>query len=339
MVKHVLDIIRQSASKKWRSFYILPMILVVFTLIISLISIIHVYTSPYNYKEVEFNIPKGSKTWATLHHLHENGILPHPIITLAGAVFINGSPKITAGDYLFEAGASPYEVMNKLIKGTVITHQLTFPEGLTVHEITSLINQDTRLSGTVNSDPNEGSLFPSTYYIHRNQNRNELVQKMTKAMDKVIDQLMGSNTNPYIKTREDLITFASILEREAATPSELPKIAGVFVNRLKIGMRLQSDPTVIYGMTLGKYKLDSPLTRQDLKVDSDYNTYTRFGLPKTAICCPGLAALEAASNPENTPALYFVLDDDGKRHIFSVTYKEHLNHIRRIRNSLKVTDE
>ena len=137
----------------------------------------------------------------------------------------------------------------------------------------------------------------------------------------------------------DLIIFASILEREAATPQELSKIAGVFINRLKKGMRLQSDPTVIYGMTLGKSSLGRLLTRQDLKVDSPYNTYTRAGLPAGAICCPGLAALEAAVHPEETNELFFVLDTDEKQHRFSITYKEHLEHIRRIRKTLRVNHE
>jgi UPF0755 protein len=339
MIKQVLDIVRQSASKRWRSFYIFPALLVGVTLIISIMSMTHMYTSAYNYKEVEFNIPNGSKTWATLNQLHEQGILPNPIVILFGMLFINGSPRLIAGEYTFKAGATPYEVMDKIIKGNVVTHQLTFPEGLTVHEIITLISNDPRLTGSLSTVPNEGSLFPSTYYIHRHQDRNELIQKMTATMDKVVAELLKSNKNPYIKSKEDLIIFASMLEREAATPSELPKIAGVFVNRLNKGMRLQSDPTVIYGITLGKQPLNRPLNRQDLKVDSDHNTYTRVGLPKTAICCPGLAALEAAATPEDTPTLYFVLEENGKHHLFSVTYKEHLDHIRRIRNSLKVTHE
>lgn len=339
MAKRIIDILRQSASKKWRSFYILPAFLAVLTVVISLTSMIHIYTSPYNYREIEFTIPKGAKTWATLNQLYEQGIVPHPLITLPGALFINGSPKILAGDYVFKAGASPSDIMDMLIKGQVITHQLTFPEGLTVHEIITMISQDQRMTGAIKQQPKEGFLFPSTYYIHRHQDRNELIQKMTSTMDKVVAELFATNTNPYIKTKEDLIIFASILEREAANPAELAKIAGVFVNRLKEGMRLQSDPTVIYGMTLGKHTLDRPLTRQDLKIDSDHNTYTRFGLPKTAICCPGLASLEAASKPQETKDLYFVLEENGKHHLFSVTYKEHLEHIRRIRNKLRNTDE
>lgn len=339
MVKRILNRLKQSASLKWRSFYILPTIVALSTFFLAIISLGHIFTSPYNFIEKEINIPKHAKTWDTLTRLYNEGILPHPIITIGGALFINGSPKIIAGDYVFKAGASPQEMMTMLQKGWVLAHRLTFPEGWTVHEILTEINNDTRLSGTISETLPEGSLFPSTYYIHRNQDRTQLIQTMTKTMGKVTAELMQSNKNPFIKTQKDLIIFASMLEREAANPEELPKIAGVFINRLKKGMRLQSDPTVIYGMTLGKSKLDRPVNRQDLKVDSDYNTYTRSGLPKGPICCPGLAALEASAHPTTTQELYFVLEHDGKAHRFSITYKEHLEHIRRIRNTLKVANE
>lgn len=339
MVKQFLNSLKQSASKKWRSFYIHHLLIVGCTLILFIISLIHIFIEPYNISEKEINIPKNARTWDTLTQLYNEGILPHPIISISGALFINGSPKIMAGNYVFKAGASPKEIMLILQKGLVLSHRLTFPEGRTVHEIIAQINDDDRLSGTLNLSILEGALFPSTYYIHRNHDRNLLVQKMIDTMAKVATELMATNKNPFIKTMEDLIIFASILEREAATPEELPQIAGVFVNRLKKGMRLQSDPTVIYGMTLGKSSLGRFLNRQDLKVDSEYNTYTRTGLPKGPICCPGLAALEAAAHPDTTNELYFVLDHDRKQHRFSVTYKEHLEHIRRIRNTLKVTHE
>ena len=339
MVKRILNSLKQSSSLKWRSFYILPLVLIVCTFLFALISLVHIFTSPYNFIEKEINIPKQARTWDTLNKLYHEGILPHPIITISGALFINGSPKIMAGDYVFKAGASPQEMMTMLHKGWVLAHRLTFPEGWTVHEILTEINNDQRLSGTISGTLSEGSIFPSTYYIHRNQDRNKLIQTMTKTMDKVTHELMQSNKNPFIKTSKDLIVFASMLEREAANPDELSKISGVFINRLNKGMRLQSDPTVIYGMTLGKSSLGRPVNRQDLKVDSDYNTYTRSGLPKGPICCPGLAALEAAAHPATTNELYFVLEHDGKAHRFSITYKEHLEHIRRIRNALKVANE
>lgn len=339
MVKRILNTLKQSASQKWRSFYIHHILIVICSLILFAISLIHIFTAPYNVIEKEIIIPKSARTWDTLTRLYNKGILPHPIISISGALLINGSPKIMAGDYVFKAGAAPNEIMLILQKGLVVSHRLTFPEGWTIHEITAHINNDNRFSGTLTTHISEGILFPSTYYIHRNHDRNQLVKKMITIMNKATTKLMTTNQNPFIKTVDDLIIFASLLQREAAAPHELPKIAGVFVNRLKKGMRLQSDPTVIYGLTLGKSNLGRPLTRKDLKIDSDYNTYTRAGLPKGAICCPGLAALEAAVHPDETNELYFVLDHDGKQHRFSVTYKEHLDHIRRIRNTLKVTHE
>jgi UPF0755 protein len=339
MVKRILNSLKQSASLKWRSFYILPSILIIFTFFLALISLVYIFTTPYNFIEKEINIPKNARTWDTLNNLYNEGILPHPLISISGAIFINGSPKIMAGDYVFKAGAAPQEIMTMLQKGWVLAHRLTFPEGWTVHEILTEINKDMRLSGTISGTISEGSIFPSTYYIQRHQDRNHLIQTMITTMDKVTHELMQSNENPFIKSTHDLIVFASMLEREAANPDELPKIAGVFINRLTKGMRLQSDPTVIYGITLGKSGLGRPLNRQDLKVDSDYNTYTRSGLPKGPICCPGLAALEAAAHPTTTDELYFVLEHDGKAHRFSITYKEHLEHIRRIRNALKVANE
>ncbi|MDP3640972.1 MAG: endolytic transglycosylase MltG [Alphaproteobacteria bacterium] len=339
MVKQILNSLKQSASLKWRSFYILPSTLIVCTFFLALISLVHIFINPYNFTEKEINIPKSARTWDTLTRLYSEGVLPHPLISIGGALFINGSPKIIAGDYVFKAGASPQKMMIMLQKGLILAHRLTFPEGWTIHAILTEINGDIRLSGSISDPIPEGSIFPSTYYIHRNQDRNQLIQTMTETMNKVTDELMKSNQNPFIKTTKDLIIFASILEREAATPGELPQIAGVFINRLKIGMRLQSDPTVIYGMTLGKSSLGRPVNRQDLKVDSDHNTYTRPGLPKGPICCPGLAALEAAAHPSTTNELYFILEHDGKAHRFSITYKEHLEHIRRIRNALKVANE
>jgi UPF0755 protein len=339
MIKRSLNNLKQSASLKWRSFCIHPITITICTLILFAVSLVHIFTAPYNFIEKEINIPKSARTWETLAKLYNEGILPHPIITISGALFINGSPKIIAGDYVFKAGSTPKEIMFMLQKGLVLSHRSTFPEGWTVCEIITQINNDDRLSGTLTPLALEGTLFPSTYYIHRNHNRNQLVKKMADTMIKITTELMTTNQNPFIKTGDDLIIFASILEREAATPQELSKIAGVFINRLKKGMRLQSDPTVIYGMTLGKSSLGRLLTRQDLKVDSPYNTYTRAGLPAGAICCPGLAALEAAVHPEETNELFFVLDTDEKQHRFSITYKEHLEHIRRIRKTLRVNHE
>jgi UPF0755 protein len=331
--------IKKGAPKMWRSFLIPTIIISCLAVLLLIISTIYIFKEPYNPTEIEINIPKGAKTWNILSILHNKGILPYPLLTLTGSLLVNGSSKVLAGEYIFKAGASPAEIMQMLQQGDVVEHKLTFPEGLTVYEIITQINLDNRFKNKINGIPEEGSLFPSTYHIHKHQDRNQLLIKMQETMKKITSELLQKNHNPYIKSAKDLIIFASILEKEAANPEEMPRIAGVFVNRLRQGMRLQSDPTVIYGLTLGKFKLDRPITRKDLKIDSAYNTYTRDFLPIGAICCPGLAALEAAAHPAQTNELYFVLEKDGKRHCFSVTYKEHLEHTRRIRHLKRTINE
>lgn len=333
MVKQFINIIKQSASKTWRSFFILPTIAIIITFALALVSLLHMYTSPYTLAVKEINIHKGANTWATLSSLYDEGILPHPLITLMGSFTLYGSSKIQAGEYLFNPGLSPTEVMKMLREGQVVEHIITFPEGLTAHEILIQINNDERLAGENLITVKEGSLFPSTYNIHRNQSKQLLVKTMIDKMNMVITEVMKSNKNPFIKTSMDLIIFASILEKEAANPDELSRISGVFVNRLKKKMRLQSCPTAMYAKTLGKQKFSLPLTYNDLGINSEYNTYRRVGLPIGPICCPGLLALEAAANPLDTNELFFVFD--GKKHYFSVTYKQHLDRKRQIQNAIK----
>jgi UPF0755 protein len=337
MIKYFLNIVQKSALKLRRSFFILPIALVICTVVLSYISLIHFYTAPYTFNQKEINIPKGTSTWDALSVLHQFKILPHPLITLASTVLFYDSYKIMAGDYLFTVGLSPREVMTMLRTGQVIEYIITFPEGWTVHEILTAINNDNRLSGKVMTAVDEGSLFPSTYNIQCHQPREQLIHTMRTKMDSIVKELMISNQNPFIKTARDLIIFASILEKEAAIPEELPRISGVFINRLKKKMRLQSCPTVIYAKTLGKQKLQKMLTYDDLKLDSEYNTYRRSGLPIGAICCPGINALKAAVHPAKTNELFFIFD--GEKHYFSVTYKEHLERKRNIRNTIRIINE
>lgn len=333
MIKKLISILQKSASKKWRSFFVLPIVILIITLILSLYSLLYLYSSSYNLTIKEVSIPKGATTWKTLSHLNKEGILPHPLIALIGSVTTHGSVRIQAGEYLFTAGISAKDVMRMLREGQVIEHIITFPEGRTAYEIMAQINSDERLSGENVVSVKEGSLFPSTYNIQRNQSKRLLIQKMHKKMNNITSTILQSNQNPFIKTAEELIIFASILEKEAATLEELPRISGVFVNRLKKKMRLQSCPTAMYAKTLGKEKFSRPLTYNDLEIDSDYNTYQREGLPIGPICCPGLRALEAAAHPLDTNELFFVFD--GKKHYFSVTYQQHLERKRQIKTRAK----
>lgn len=333
MINRIVDIFKQGASILWRSFCLRTVLILLATGLLSLVSIVHIYTTPYTKNNTEISIPKGLRTWTTLSLLHEQKVIPSPFVTLIGAMFINGSVKIIAGDYAFKATMSAKDIMRMLSTGKVIEYTITFAEGRSVHDIMLQLKNDDRLTGSIQDHLPEGSLFPSTYIFRKNHSRQHLIHRMTQTMNFVVSALMETNANPFIKTPYELIIFASILEKEAASLEELPRIAGIFVNRLQKKMRLQSDPTVIYGMTLGKNSLGRPLNRQDLKVDSDYNTYARHGLPKTPICCPGFAALKAAAHPKKTDEFYFILD--GKNHLFSVTYQEHLEKKRLIRKEKK----
>ncbi|MCP5322486.1 MAG: endolytic transglycosylase MltG [Candidatus Paracaedibacteraceae bacterium] len=323
MIKKILGFNLQSALTKWRSFFVLGSFALLCVVIGWLTYAYYVYSNPYNPTQKEITIIKGSSTLDALFLLYKEKILPHPYLTITFAIFMRSPFKFVAGEYLFPTNAPPKQIFKILRMGQVLEHKFVFPEGLTTHEIVTSINNDPRLSGALNIKIPEGSLFPSTYKLQRNSDRMQLIKVMQDNMNKLAKELMKTNQNPFIKTEEQLITFASILEKEAAIPEELPRIAGVFVNRLKNHMRLQSCPTVIYAKTLGKTKTSNILTYEDLKIESEYNTYKKNGLPIGPICCPGLNALKAAAYPMNTTELFFVFD--GKQHHFSVTYKEHLN--------------
>ncbi len=317
-----------SARKNLRSFFL--WLKLSFLLFLSLLSFLcfWVYTSPYVKSNSVITVHKGESTRTVLKRLHRKKILPHHFISLSGAFLFNGSTQILAGEYQIPQNATPRDVIQILNDGSsLILHKLTFPEGIYTQEILQSLGANPKLSGELLQAPPEGSLFPDTYHFYKNHNRSDFIKMMSSNMAQTTLKLFSKNQNPYIKTPQDLIIFASLLEREAATPQEMPRIAGVFVNRLKKRMRLQSDPTVVYALTEGKYRLNRNLKKDDLKIDSDYNTYRRHGLPKGPICCPGLSALKAATHPQLHNELYFVLTSDKTNHHFSRTYHDHVNYI------------
>jgi UPF0755 protein len=303
----------------------------VFLLCIGAFIPIYVYETHTTPIEYTFSVPKGQSTFATLKLLHANKVLPHSYLVIIGTVLTQGRIKIMAGDYFIPQNSTVPEIMHQLARGQVIQYKLTFAEGLTTHEIVTKIMDTPYLTGEITSTPKEGDLFPSTYHVTSPYNKQALINTLQTKMQEVASAVFQTNTNPFIHSVHELIVLASIIEKEAANHSEMARISGVFVNRLNLKMRLQSDPTTAYGITQGKIKLPRPLTRQDLRHESEHNTYHIAGLPVGPICCPGLAALKAAAHPQKTPELYFILEESGKSHIFSVTYKDHLNHIARIK--------
>lgn len=225
------------------------------------------------------------------------------------------------GQYKIKASYSQYNIIQLLISGDVIKYNITIPEGLSKWQILQILNSTYGLIGDVDLNKyKEGWLMPDTYQYTYNTEKARLLNSMNDGMKNFISSL------PFkagiIKNEDELLTLASIVEEEASLPEERAKIAAVYLNRLKIDMALQADPTIIYGMTNGKYDLDKPLLSKDLLVESEYNTYLNKGLPPTPISNPGKAAIASCLNPSDIKAIYFVADGSGG-HSFAENYKDH----------------
>ncbi|ASG22843.1 endolytic transglycosylase MltG [Nitrospirillum viridazoti] len=234
-----------------------------------------------------------------------------------------GSQVLKPGEYAFPAHVSLKDTVALLRSGKTVVHRLTIPEGLTSAQIVALIEAEPALSGTITEKPAEGSLLPETYFFGLNYGRAQMVERMQAAMRKMVDEIWaGRAPGVALKSPEEMVTMASLVEKETGVPAERPHIAAVFYNRLRLGMRLQSDPTVIYILTNGAGPLGRPLTHADLAVASPYNTYAVAGLPPGPIANPGREALRAVANPLASDDLYFVANGSGG-HAFAASLAEH----------------
>lgn len=244
------------------------------------------------------------------------------------AMRLDGTLK--AGDYAFDPGISLRAVVNKIALGDTQNHSVTIPEGWTVRQIAQRLEAVDGLSGRI-SRPGEGEVFPDTYAFRFGTERDKLLATMKDRMkQEVADAWAARDTTVPLNNPEEMIILASIVQKEAANEAEMPKIAGVFVNRLRKGMRLQSDPTVAYGAE----ELGARLLRKDLTDPHPFNTYIHGGLPPAPISNPGRAALRAVAQPEKTTALFFVADPSFTMHIFTDTYEEHQKAVKRYWNTL-----
>ncbi len=278
-------------------------------------------------------VAKGASASEIGAGLERKGIITDARLFSIAKRFYMPHRSLKAGEYRIEAHASMRSVMDLLQSGKSILYSLTFPEGLTVKEIFGLLADDPVLSGPLPEElPPEGSLMPDTYKFTRGTSRQEIVDKMKAADRRAVDRIWQARQPdlPFSSKRE-MVVLASIVEKETGKSGERPLVASVFVNRLRKGMRLQSDPTVIYGLFGGDGKPSGrPLYQSDLDKKTPYNTYDIAGLPPTPICNPGRAALEAVANPSKSSDLYFVADGTGG-HVFSSTLKEHNANVRRWR--------
>jgi UPF0755 protein len=281
--------------------------------------------------ETVVELPRGSGVAAIAARLAAAGAIEHPWAFAALARLTGRDRGLQAGEYAIQPGATPEAVMALLESGRVLLHPVVVPEGLTVHEVYGLLRASEVLAGELPEPPPEGSLLPETYLVPRGETRARVVKRMRAGMRAALEQLWaGRDPDLPLRTPEEALALASIIEKETAKPEEYRLVAAVFVNRLRRGMKLQTDPTVIYALADGRGALGRELTRADLAADHPYNTYVVDGLPPGPIANPGRAALAAALDPAPVDYLYFVADGSGG-HAFAATLEEHNRNVARWR--------
>ena len=283
-----------------------------------------------------FLLERGTGLNKAAAQLEGQGLINNALIFRIVLQVVDRAATLKAGEYLIPANASMVEVANILREGKSILHKLTLAEGLTSWEAMQIIAADPVLIGKVPDIPAEGALLPETYLFTRGTSRADIVTQMEAAHVEVVERLWDERAeNLPITSIEEAVVLASIVEKETGVAAERPRVAAVFINRLRRGMRLQSDPTIIYGITNGQGPLGRPIRRSEIDRKTAYNTYQIDGLPPAPIANPGEASIAAVLNPPTTNELYFVADGTGG-HVFSKTLAEHNRNVakwRRIERS------
>lgn len=311
-------------------------------LIFALIIVISAAWAGFTYMQLRFNrpgplqeattiiFPSGASSRTIANTLLGKGVIESPLeFRIAVRTGFNDR-MMKAGEYRFEPRVSIREIMKKMTGGDVIHRAITIPEGWTFAEIKTLVMNTDGLVGPA-LDFAEGALLPNTYHFEYGTRRTDLMRTMAKAMNEAVEQAWANrNPNIPLNSPEELLILASIVEKETGIADERGQVAGVFINRLQKNMRLQSDPTVIYGAS----NYSGNITRKHLREDHPYNTYVHRGLPPTPIASPGVESLQAVANPIETEYLFFVTDGKGG-HVFSKSYDEHRKHVNAMLSRLK----
>jgi len=281
-------------------------------------------------------LKRGLSFQGIVEELTQQGVIDRPLLFKGIAAGLGQGRNFKAGEYNFPAGVTPKTVMRVVAQGKVVIHKITIAEGLTVRDIAKLLQAEPTLEGDIPAGLKEGTLLPETYQFIHGDKREDIIRKMQADMRTLVDTLWAKRQAglPY-DTLEKAMILASIVEKETGVPNERGHVASVFVNRMRKGMRLQSDPTVAYGVekALGN-PLGRPLTIEDLRTPTPYNTYMIDGLPPEPIANPGRASIEATMNPPDSNDLYFVATGTGG-HNFAPTLEEHNRNVAAYRRKME----
>ncbi len=290
-----------------------------------------------NDEDTIFVVERNSGLGLVAERLENAGLIENRLIFIAGGYALRKQGQIKAGEFNIAANATMADILSEITDGRAIQHMVTIPEGYTVWQVVDRLNQvdDALLTGEITALPPEGSVLPQTYTFDRGDTRGAVLARMQSSLTAALDEVWAScvptvcGENGPIKTPQELVTLASIVEKETGVPDERDRVAAVFINRLNRGMRLQSDPTIIYGITRGAGPLGRGLRRSEIEQQTPYNTYQVDGLPIGPIANPGVESLRAVANPATTNELYFVakgaVPSDG--HAFAETYAEHRRNV------------
>ena len=278
------------------------------------------------------NIPTRAGVTDIADILQREGVIDSNRWAFIGSVFaLRARSDLKPGEYQFQKNASLRDVISTIVDGKVVQHSVTIPEGLTSEQIVARLSDNDIFSGSVREIPREGTLLPETYKFPRGTPREQVIARMQQAQKRVLAEIWERRTPDLpVRTPEQLVTLASIVEKETGKADERSRVASVFVNRLRQKIKLQSDPTIIYGLVGGKGTLGRPIKRSEIQQPSPYNTYVVDGLPPGPIANPGRASLEAAANPARTRDLFFVADGTGG-HAFSDSYDQHQKNVAKLR--------
>ena len=296
------------------------------------------YTEGNLAEDTTFQVNRGAGLSTISSQLEDAGIVSSKWIFQFGTLAQKKERSLKAGEYRIASRASMADVLKELTEGTPVTYSVTIPEGFTSWQVAERLRADVNLTGEIETLPEEGALLPNTYSYERGMARADILELMKKAREEAVAEIWASRAEGLpIETPEELVILASVIEKETGIASERPDVAAVFINRLNKGIPLQSDPTIIYGITKGERPLGRGLRQSEIKAETPYNTYVISGLPAGPIANPGIESLRAAANPSDSKALYFVAAgaSPSEGHLFAQTYAEHQKNVAAYRKALR----